>query len=838
VKQISLNGKWRFALNGSPEREIVVPSAWEASCEDKVTAGPAIYRRRFVLPKHNDARCAIRFDAISFAARVKVNDCFVGEHFGMWSPFEFDITHCAREGENMLEVEVWKPGERYPLRETLAGFLPDVCTAFGGIWQNVTLRCFDAAIRDLRIFADAKDFAVRVLGRLENFLATKAIGRIDICEGDATLAFASIQTNDDGSFEAIVQMPNTQHWQPDQPKLFHAVVMFQDSNGKTLTSETRSFGFRHIETRGEQIVLNNKPTHLRGVLDWGWDEKRLCPALPHDDIESAFQKARSLGFNFFKLCLHVPNENLFEVADATGMFLWVELPMWLPSVSPALRERAVREYDAILARLHHHPSIVVVSLGCELDASVDSELLNSLRTCVRRWTPNVLLCDNSGSSEAYDGAREAQTDFHDYHFYCDLHDFDSLLDHFSRSYSRKPWLFGEFCDADTLRDFSSLSPAPFWLREPLPNLRDEIAAMRDHESRLASLHFDDGGKTLTALARSQATEIRKCIVEKTRKRFATGGYVLTGWKDTPITTSGVVDDRGELKFDPNEWSMFNADRVLILDRARRRRWTFGGDRPARRDGTTWWSDEPLALHLVLSNGGDAIRACHLRWALKSDDVQTLTSGEELLEQIESGKVSELLALQILPPCRGISQPVELEFSAALLRDNETIARNHWRLLIAPSELRSRVESMQRIHGLDEAIRRANEGENILCWLREPDPRVTDSLPFWREAIHLVDDDLIPKHFARIHRFGIATDFAIDLRRFAQLIGAERIKNLWRRIDARRMVEHSYVLEAMIGRGVMTLTTLRFAGGLGAQPDALMDNPFGAWVLSRMNNRFA
>ncbi len=40
----SLDGAWRFALGGAPERDITVPSAWEASDVDRITDGPARFQ--------------------------------------------------------------------------------------------------------------------------------------------------------------------------------------------------------------------------------------------------------------------------------------------------------------------------------------------------------------------------------------------------------------------------------------------------------------------------------------------------------------------------------------------------------------------------------------------------------------------------------------------------------------------------------------------------------------------------------------------------------------------------------------------------------------------------
>src|SRR3990172_5835115 len=171
-----------------------------------------------------------------------------------------------------------------------------------------------------------------------------------------------------------------------------------------------------------------------GVIDWGWDVTHICPTPLRTDLLGAFAKARALGFNLFKLCLFVPDETTFDVADETGMLLWLETPMWLPRVTPALRDLALREYRDLFRRLHHHPSIAIVSLGCELNAQVDAEFLTDLSQLARDWFPNALHCDNSGSAEAYGGVLTSLSDFYDYHFYTDPHFFQPLVPHFSRAY--------------------------------------------------------------------------------------------------------------------------------------------------------------------------------------------------------------------------------------------------------------------------------------------------------------------------------------------------------------------------------------------------------------------
>ncbi len=147
---LSLDGAWKFRLGEDfAWSDIEVPGCWEAQDFDKFLDGPAFYQRKFDLPMGwSHKRIQLEFDAVSYACEVMLNGVCVGRHRGLWTPFAFEIpNHILREGENTLEIQVYKPGmqvetvrhsgerqpdARYPMRSSLAGFIPDVATTFGG----------------------------------------------------------------------------------------------------------------------------------------------------------------------------------------------------------------------------------------------------------------------------------------------------------------------------------------------------------------------------------------------------------------------------------------------------------------------------------------------------------------------------------------------------------------------------------------------------------------------------------------------------------------------------------------------------------------------------------
>lgn len=867
---ISLTGAWDFQLGQHAPQTIDVPSAWEAHMRDKVTDGPALYRREFVLPENwlNGQRIILEALAISFSAAVRVNGREAGSHLGLWSPFQLDVTDHVQPGGNTLEIEIWKPGGRYPLREALAGFLGDVATTFGGVWQGIGLRAFDAALRNVEVLGAGAGW-LTIKGEASGSLAAGTYVRAELADAaGACLRQAQQQTA--GAFQVSLDTHGLARWQVVWPALYCVVVTLWDAE-TCLARVERRVGLRDVAVIDGQACLDGRPLHMRGVLDWGWHAERLCPAPSREELRRQFAQARSLGFNLIKLCLFVPDETTFEVADEEGMLLWLEMPLWLPRVTPDLRALALREYEAVFRRVHHHPSIVVLSLGCELNAQVDASFLQALHALARASFPNVLHCDNSGSAEAYGGVATRLSDFYDYHFYTDPHFFTALIDHFDRAYQpKRPWLLGEFCDADTCRDFSALEPEPWWLTELLRLDRDDLLSMRAYRERFAAAGITDGGASLVRTGARQATAIRKYILEQIRAHSATGGYVISGWCDTPITTSGIVDDAGRLKFAPELWRAFNADGVLLVDRERRRRW-IGGDRPAYKDPLTWRMGEKVELHVLFSNGMADFVEARVRWRLATSAGELLDNGEQPVGRVRGGEVQEIAILRLVMPVIGHACPAELSLSVELAVPGEPPIHNAWTVWCVPTAQlppklavergladRIALSSLDRQAGVIELSAADSGGEPMLAaalsqallervaaggqaviWQLDPDARFTRRLPFWREAIHVFEHDSlwepVPQPgYADMRFFSVASDLALDVAALQDTLGVRAVcRPVWRRFDARGLFWTAYLVDVQYGAGRMWVSSLRFAGGLGRQPDGFDTNFMGAWLLAKL-----
>jgi hypothetical protein len=817
----------------------------------------------------------LQFDAVSYHLEAEVNDMPVGSHTGSWTPFAFDITDAVRPGmTNTIALTVYKPGERFPVRESLAGFLPDVCLPFGGLWQSVRLVALPgAAISDLSVLSDLESGEITVRADLHNAAGMTAIVRIYDPDGNEASVWEGVVK--DNVLDAHLTLDSVQPWSPDKPALYRVAIRLDNTAGELMARVRRTFGFRTLSQEGSQLLLNGSPIFLRGILNWGWYPEILCPAPDEKAIRDEFRRVRSFGYNMVKLCLNVPSPLYFDIADQEGMLLWLELPLWQPQVTDRLRQQVLLEYADILANAHHHPSIVIYSLGCELSGAVDSDLLRTLNDLLRAKTNGILACDNSGSGEAYDGLTFDYADFNDYHFYCDLHYFNPLLDHFRRDWRpARPWLFGEFCDADDYRDVDEIGGAndgqlPWWLVEQNPLHPLTAIAYSQQRERMNQLNLPFDGQQLQHISRQQSFVVRKTILEKVRSKAGMGGYVVTGLRDTPVSTSSMFDDLGRPKYDADLFREFNADAVLLLEQGRHRIWKYGGDRPAPKDRLNHFAATPVDFRIILSNGSSERISGDLRWKLIDAQGQHYLEGKCTVHE-STNTLREIAAIQFRTP------PVEFARQYTLTVELNDL-HNQWPLWVYPAvhwpDVITIYDPAGTFHDFDDEIGSARRVSNlsedsaisavlltslftpeVSHYVREGGRAIllqggvgglpAKTCPFWREAINLLYDHPVLEHFPHqgymnLQFYHLATDHAFDTARLmSEVTDVSRLEPIIRRLDARQFTVSDYLVDTQLGAGRLLASTLRFGGGAGDQVGDFKSNVVGQHLLSLMFNALA
>jgi hypothetical protein len=602
---------------------------------------------------------------------------------------------------------------------------------------------------------------------------------------------------------------------------------------------------------GTRIAVDGKPFYLRGVLTWGWYPELGHPSPGDEEIRREVRAAKGMGFNTVKFCLWVPSHRFLEILEEEGLFAWLELPLWDPSPDPQLQEGMFEELRRIVLQYRRHSNIVAWTCGCELSSNTTAEFRKRLYDMVKELTGAALVKDNSGSSEMYGGDLREYGDFYDFHPYCDLPFYPPVLDSLTLGPREpKPILLGEFNDVDTHKDLSRIRrEEPFWASTD-PALNDRGVRWEPpplpgilRQSRLA---WDPDGNNDEFLRQDswfKSCFIRKAVQEAVRSRNDYAGYVITGWRDTPISSAGMMDHWNRAR-GAEDVACWNGPDLLMLVPVRRPPWVHGGNRPGWRDAFNHFEGD---VHLLVAGHFEQGASSTLKWQLNR-----VTLGEPKPEWgLQSGEGApqailpcepKLLAELHLHDLKPGSYQIEVEFGSGT---------SSWMFNVFEKPNPALLEGWQLDdpEGLFEGLA-PGSGNRLLTtrWsslaastLKNGGAAVwivmgegSDPMPFWRECMFETSESA-PRLWSNLEFLSaVSGDRALSLDCFEALAGELRdIEVLFNRIDTRSYLERPIGLRARIGEGTLVATTLRPFGGLGIQPLGVRNNPAGATLLSQL-----
>ncbi len=847
--------------------QVAPPSVWEDAGLPIADEGPRTFTALFELEPDPTQRYWLRFDGVSYETVGHLNGIPIGIHRGIWDAFTWEITHALHRGQNWLTLHITKNGgARFPVPQVLSGFLPYASSTFGGVWQPIWLYSTGAVwLSDLWVRGEA-DGTLKIMGHAEGALPTELQLLIEAPTGEVVY---QVQLRVAGAFEHTTHLEAVETWSPENPALYRCRAELWHE-GRYSHRVEQSFGFRTFTAEGANLLLNGRPFYLRGLLHWGWYLETHAPNPLPETAEQELRFLRSAGFNALKACLWVPPQWYLDLCNRLGVGVWLELPLWLPDMDAEQQAQARREYEAIVRQVRHHPSILIWTLGCELSTKCPPALLADLYALVKQLTGSPMVRDNSGGGECYGGALIEHTDFADYHLYTDVQfartTFRTFLD---SPRPPQPWLQGEFCDHDTMRDFITLRPkvAPhlLWWLERDPQ-RNPQGVRWFYETPFVEERLQNAGiwEHLPHLVQSSRQDLithHKITLETLRALPNASGYIITGLKDTPITTSGLLDEQSKPKIDSNIYRCFNADTVLLLDWHRRRVWEAGGDRPANPDPYNHFAGQTLYPHLIISHYGEQVKDAEVYWRLLIGEQEQAHGHMQVEHRIPVG-LSYLGTLELeIPP---IEQPTLARFQVELHSARRPITQNSWEWGIYPRPAWHALGQIALYDPLEcfdmlppEVFIRTqqpsedcsvllatlspawlaewvqNGGRAMLVLARHELP-YTHRIPFWREACHLFLPHSfwqgvggIPAHLSE-RLFAFSTDFALVPTPLLS-VQAERTA-LWRRVDARTGFVNDYLVEERLGKGEVFITTLHFAGAHGDTSSSLRYHPAGQYWL--------
>ena len=353
------------------------------------------YRRSFQLPAGWEARgqTFLRFEGVMSAFYVWINGERVGYSQGSMEPSEFNITNYLHAGENQIALEVYRYSD--------GSYLEDQdFWRFGGIHRSIHLlhtpdiRIRDYAVRTLPVSTDYQDFILQIdpqfsvyrgmTGKgttLQGVLKDASGREIATLKGDVEdildLEHKAGRMNEWypqrgphklGRMSATIRSPK--RWTAETPYLYKLHLTLLTAEGEVIEQVEQSVGFRSVEIRNGQLLVNGAPVRFRGVNRHEHDP-RTARVMSEERMLQDILLMKQANINAVRTS-HYPNvSRWYELCDSLGLYVMDEADIEehglrgtlasTPDWHAAFLDRAVRMAE----RDKNHPSIVMWSMGNE-----------------------------------------------------------------------------------------------------------------------------------------------------------------------------------------------------------------------------------------------------------------------------------------------------------------------------------------------------------------------------------------------------------------------------------------------------------------------------------------
>lgn len=406
-EQQLFNDGWRFHLGDIQYggRETIDISQWEkvdlphdwtilqtaspqyAACTGFLPGGIAWYRKDFTVPAEKKGqKVYIYFEGVYNNSEVFINGKWLGIRPNGYISFMYDMTPYIRFGEsNSIAVRVNHSDDADSRWYTGSG-----------IYRNVRLIYANPVHIDLwGVFysTETKGNAstVSVGSTLKNTTKQPSVLKITQELLDASgkqVASASgslkVEGNNNATIKQRLQLSNVHLWSVETPYLYKLVTKVFNGS-KQIDASSTTVGIRTLTFDADTgFALNGKSMKMKGVCIHH-DAGALGSAVPKEVWLSRLKQLKALGCNAIRMSHNPESNELFEACDELGFVVMAEAfdeweypkNKWIKGWNQGepghqgsfqyFREWGQRDLRDMVLRDRNHPSIVMWSIGNEVD---------------------------------------------------------------------------------------------------------------------------------------------------------------------------------------------------------------------------------------------------------------------------------------------------------------------------------------------------------------------------------------------------------------------------------------------------------------------------------------
>ena len=373
--------RWGFFNNAKPQRpEDLIEYDFDAAPTMKVPGdwntqdgqlffyeGTVWFHRYFDYQPQGNRRALLYFGAVNYECHVYVNGKKAGHHEGGFTPFNLDVTDLLHQGRNFVVVKVDNKRKASAVPTQIfdwwnyGGITRDVLlvSVAPTYIENYTLQ-LNKTVKGKKRFLD---FSLQLNHKEAGREVTLTIPKLKLKQKLITDASGCIHT------QLSINKSKLSLWSPANPKLYRVEI---EMGSETISDE---IGFRTIETRGKQILLNGEPIFLKGICLHEEKPNGGGRANSSEDAHTLLTWAEELGCNFVRLAHYPHNENMVREAERMGILVWSEIPCYwtIDWKNQATYQNAQQQLTDMIQRDHNRANVIIWSIANETPHSAERD---------------------------------------------------------------------------------------------------------------------------------------------------------------------------------------------------------------------------------------------------------------------------------------------------------------------------------------------------------------------------------------------------------------------------------------------------------------------------------
>lgn len=373
---IYVNHPYEFCSSGYPPywdkpNPPYVPKEWNPT---------GTYRREFTLPGDwDDKEIFLSADGVRGAAFYYLNGKFIGMSKDAKTPARFNVSAIAKKGKNVIAIQIHRFSD--------ANYLE--CQDFwriSGIERDIYLYAQPQIhLTDFKVESpldeNYRNGILKVKVQFTNESGQNSpfvVGYRLLDKNDQQIAQSSTQVSGDQTEVEFTKKTIREplQWTAETPNLYTLVISLKRPNGDVIEATSCKVGFRTVEIKDKQLLVNGQPILVKGV-NYHEHNENTGHYVSEELMKKDFELWKRYNVNTVRTCHYPQQERFYELCDEYGIYVIDEANIESHGMGYDLRVGGTLGNNPLFMNAHldrtmnmyerdkNHPSVIIWSLGNE-----------------------------------------------------------------------------------------------------------------------------------------------------------------------------------------------------------------------------------------------------------------------------------------------------------------------------------------------------------------------------------------------------------------------------------------------------------------------------------------